>query len=65
MKMTKLITWLRWPENKRTGRLPWFIAVWRLIWAPVIYTGILIICIGMFGCHGIKGVSSVLRRLLQ
>lgn len=32
--------WYKWPENKRTGRNPLYIMVWRLIWMIPLLIGL-------------------------
>lgn len=27
--------WWRWPEDRRTGRVAWFVVLWRLLWWPL------------------------------
>ena len=39
-KEQKLIKILRWPENRRTGLLPWFVILRRLLVYPFLFATI-------------------------
>ena len=38
--------WWRWPENHRTGYVPWFVILRRLVGTPFMLIGIMIAFIG-------------------
>jgi hypothetical protein len=56
-----LVKWLRWPENKITGRVPWFVVLWRLPWFLLIYIGISIAWVGVVCCYGINKAAQFWR----
>jgi hypothetical protein len=41
--------WYRWPENKETGLVPWFVAVRRLIFWPLLLVGMCIVWLAVAG----------------
>lgn len=49
-----LIKIVRWPENKRTGTVPWFVIVRRLVFWPIMTVGLFVAFIGIFCAFGSK-----------
>jgi len=49
--------WYRWPENPKTGRLPWFTILYRIIFFPLLLIGMSICFVAIFfmlGLHEAK-----------
>lgn len=44
--------WYRWPENKETGMLPWFLLLRRAIFYPFFLLGISIAFLAIFLAAG-------------
>lgn len=55
--------WYRWPEDKRTGRVAWFVVAWRLLWVPLIYSGFAIGLLGTLLAYGAKDAERLWRSL--
>jgi NADH:ubiquinone oxidoreductase subunit 3 (subunit A) len=39
--------WYRWPENKQTGIVPWFVMLRRLLLIPTLYLGLAITAVSI------------------
>lgn len=52
--MKKLIQWLRWPEDRLKGVVPWFVVAWRVYWMPLIYVGLALAWCGVALAYGIS-----------
>ena len=46
--------WSRWLKDKLTGKVQWFVIVWRLPWFALIYIGLYVTYIGVIMCYGIR-----------
>ena len=51
--LDRLVMWLRWPENKRTGIVPWFVIMWRIPWMALVYAGLAVAWLGVAMISGI------------
>jgi hypothetical protein len=49
--------WWRWPENKLTGAVPWFIILRRLPFFPLIFCGMAISWLGVLGAYGLSSAN--------
>lgn len=46
--------WYRWPENKLTGIVPWFVVLRRLFFWPFLFIGACIIFLAVLGGYGFR-----------
>jgi hypothetical protein len=60
--LDRLVMWLRWPENKLTGTVPWFVIAWRLPWMPFVYTGLAIAWFGVAMANGVNQANYFWRK---
>lgn len=53
--------WWRWPEDRYTGRVPWFVIARRLLfWLPLA-TGLVLAYLAIIGGYGKKEADKWLR----
>ena len=43
---------LRWPESKRSGRLPWFVTAWRILFYPSLIVSLWIAFVSILCAYG-------------
>ncbi len=43
---------LRWPENKRTGRIPWFVTIRRLVFYPTLILALWVAVFSILCAYG-------------
>lgn len=46
------MSWYRWPENKQTGRVAWFIILRRLLFLPLLLISKCIMFVSILGGYG-------------
>lgn len=46
--------WWRWPENKRTGLVPWFVILRRAVVTPLIFFGYALSFVGILIGYGAR-----------
>ena len=46
--------WYRWPENRKTGHVPWFVILRRLVFWPLLLLGMSITFLAAWGGHGLR-----------
>ena len=51
--LDRMVRMLRWPEDKRTGLVPWFVILWRMLWFPLMMSGHAIAWFGIAMSHGV------------
>lgn len=54
----KLIKIFRWPENKKTGLVPWFVILRRLIFWPILFIGMCICYVAILGGFGLQSANN-------
>jgi hypothetical protein len=58
-----IVVWLlRWPENKHTGLVPWFVIAWRLPWWLVLMIGMVISWIAVAMMYGLSRAEEFWHR---
>lgn len=50
--LERLVRLLRWPENRNTGLVPWFVIAWRALFMPLVYFGLAIAWLGVALANG-------------
>ena len=53
--------WWRWPEDKRSGRVAWFVVLRRLIFWPVYAAGLCLATAGVFLMYGAREAGNFWR----
>jgi hypothetical protein len=43
---------LRWPAKNDNDLVPWFVILWRSLWAPLVYGGMAIAWVGWLMVYG-------------
>ena len=56
--------WYRWPENKETGVVPWFVILRRLIFWPLLVAGMSVAFVAVAGAFGISEARRFWRAAL-
>ena len=60
--LERIVRLLRWPENKLTGVVPWFVIAWRLPWWPVLVAGMVLAWLGIAMMYGLSRAEEFWRR---
>ena len=55
--------WWRWPEDRRTGRVAWFIIARRLSFSPLLWVGASLSFVGIFLMYGKRSAIEFWREL--
>ena len=55
--------WWRWPENKHTGQVAWFVVLRRLAFMPFLWAGAVIMALAIIGAYGLDDAIRFMRRL--
>ena len=53
--------WYRWPENRNTGLVPWFVIFRRLIAWPFLLSGLSITFVAVIAGFGLKDAKRMWR----
>jgi hypothetical protein len=51
-EMRNLVRLLRWPEDRSTGLVPWFVIAWRALFMPLVYGGLAVAWLGVALARG-------------
>ena len=43
---------LRWPARPGNDLFPWYVIIWRVLWAPVLYGGLALAWVAVLATHG-------------
>lgn len=55
--------WWRWPEDRRQGRVAWFVILRRLVVFPLVLCGIILLLLGVWLGYGYKEAMDQWRNL--
>ena len=50
--MKRLIEILNWPAKRGNGFVPWYVALWRILWLPLIFVGMTLACACILCAYG-------------
>lgn len=53
-RLNRLVRLLRWPENKRTGVVPWFVIAWRVLFYPTLIVSLWIAFLSILCAYGLN-----------
>ena len=56
--VNRVLRWLSWPSTPNNDLVPWYQIVWRIIFLPLIYVGIVIAFVGVLLAYGYKDASN-------
>lgn len=55
--------WWRWPENRMTGVVPWWVILRRLIFWPLLMAGMCVVFFAVLGGFGLREAQSTWKNI--